>query len=68
MLRSRGAVNRSALQLLSDKAFYEEIKDLFESSPTGNIKFPSLTDVNERINKLEKRIDQLETLLEKLSK
>lgn len=67
VLRSRGAVNRSAFQLLSDKAFYEKMKNLFESNPTGNIKFPSLTDVIERINELEKRIDQLETLLENLS-
>ena len=68
VLRSRGAVNRSALQLVSDKVFYEEIKDLFESSPTGNIKFPSLSDALERINKLERRVQQLETSLKKLLK
>ena len=68
VLRSRGAVNRSALQLHSDKAFYEKIKDLFESSPTGKIKFPSLTDVIGRINQLEERIKQLEISLQKLSK
>ena len=68
VLRSRGAVNRSALQLLSDKAFYEEIKDLFESNPTGRIKFPSLSDMIGRINELEERIQQIEISLKKLSK
>lgn len=68
VLRSRGAVNKSALQWVSDKAYYEEIKDLFESSPTGKIKFPSLTDVIGRINELEERIQKLERSIEKLSK
>lgn len=68
VLRSRGAVNRSALQWASDKAFYEEIKDLFDSSPTGKIRFPSLTDVMGRINELEERIQQLEKSLQNQSK
>jgi hypothetical protein len=68
VLRSRGAVNRSALQLLFDKSFYEDIKDLFESSPTGRVEFPSLTDALERINELEERIQKLEASLKKLSK
>jgi hypothetical protein len=68
VLKSRGAVNKSALQWVSDKTFYEEIKDLFESSPTGNIKFTSLSDAFERINKLERRVQQLETLLKKFPK
>ena len=68
VLRSRGVVNKSALKWISNEAFYEEIKSLFESNPTGNIKFPSLSDVIERINELEKRILQLETTIEKLSK
>lgn len=68
VLRSRGVVNKSALKWISNEAFYEEIKDIFESSPTGNIKFPSLADVIERINELEERILQIETTIEKLSK
>jgi len=43
-------------------------QDLFESGPTGNIKFPSLSDALERINELEKRVQQLEISLKKLSK
>lgn len=68
VLRSRGIVNRSALKWISDEAFYKEIKYLFEASPTGTIKFPSLSDVIERINELEERILQIETTIEKLSK
>ena len=68
MLRSRGLVNKSALKWISDEAFYEGIKDLFERSPTGDIKFPSLSDVVERINLLEERVQKLETSIRKLLK
>jgi hypothetical protein len=68
VLRSRGAANKSALQLISDKTFYEKMEVLFESSPTGNISFPSLSDTLKRINELENRIQILEASLEKLSK
>jgi hypothetical protein len=68
VLRSRGAINRSALHWLSDKAFYKKMKGIFEGNPTGNISFHSLSDAFERINELEKRVHQLEILLKKLSK
>jgi len=68
VLRSRGAVNRSASELISDKTFYEKFKDIFKGNPNGNISFSSLSDAFERINKLEERIQKLETLLKKLSK
>jgi hypothetical protein len=34
VLRSRGAVNRSALSWVSDKAFYEKLRSIFERNPT----------------------------------
>jgi len=68
VLRSRGAVNRSASQLLSDKLFYEMFRNIFKGNPTGNISFPSLSDAFERMNELEQRIQKLETSLKKLLK
>jgi hypothetical protein len=65
ILRSRGAIQEKARQLYSDETFQAGMWDIFQGEPSGQIALKTLQDAFERIVKLEKRLKELERLLEK---
>lgn len=64
-LRSRGAIQEQIKQYFNDATFYQKMKDLFTSEPTGCLIVPSLQSVLNRVEQLEKRIETLEQALTK---
>lgn len=59
-LRSRGNIRKTALELYKRPEFQNEMKELFSREPDGRLVIPTLQDVLERIERLEKRIAILE--------
>ena len=64
VLRSRGGIQEKARQLYSGETFRENMMGLFQGEPSGRIALMTLQDAFERIAELEKRVDDLERLLE----
>ena len=62
-LRSRGRIQEKARQWYSNKEFYEKMRSLFTSEPSGKFVMPTLQDVLERIAELEERVKVLEAKL-----
>jgi len=60
-LRSRAGDDKAGRELLQDDVFRTQLHELFEGEPTGSVKFPSLADVVERLSKIEKTVQILET-------
>jgi hypothetical protein len=62
-LRSRGAVQDQAKQLLEDSAFREKMLTLFRGDPAGRLVIQTLQDALERIAELEQRLAEVEKQL-----
>ena len=65
-LRSRGNVDNAGMDLFKDEKFNTNFTELFEGEPTGSIEFPSLADAMLKISTLEKKVNKLEKLIQKL--
>ncbi len=63
-LRSRGRITGEAETLAEDREFAEEVQAMLEGDPTGAVDIPTLSDALSRIERLERRVDQLEQRLE----
>ena len=59
-LRSRGGITDRAKNLYNDAIFYDEMRHLFTSDPSGKLIFPTLQDALKRISELERRLALLE--------
>ena len=62
IIRSQGNKKRSS-QILSDENFVQEMVQLFQGEPTGELNIVDLNQALQRISKLEDRIRQLEEKL-----
>jgi hypothetical protein len=65
ILRSRGAIQEKARYLYSDEAFRKGMEALFQGDPSGQIALMTLQEAFDRIAELEKRVSELESLMEK---
>ena len=66
-LRSRGRDDSAGREVLADQSFRDSMEALFKGQPSGTVDFLSLSDALERINQLEKRIEELEVLIKRLA-
>ena len=62
IIRSQGNKKQSS-QILSDENFVQEMVQLFQGEPTGELNIVDLNQALQRISKLEDRIRQLEEKL-----
>lgn len=65
VLRSRGAITERAKRLYADATFNEQMRAMFEGTPTGGLVIHSLQHALERIAELERRVKTLENKLQK---
>jgi hypothetical protein len=64
VLRSRGAVSKSALALYKSRPFRKEMEILLRKNESGHLRFPSLDGVARRLAHLEERLERIEERLE----
>ena len=62
IIRSQGN-KKQASQILNDENFVQEMVQLFQGEPTGELNIVDLNQALQRISKLEDRIRQLEEKL-----
>lgn len=60
VLRSRGNINHKAKELYNDSNFVERITKKIKEKPTGEIIFPDLKQVLDKVASLEDRVEKLE--------
>jgi hypothetical protein len=60
-MRSRGRVSGPGSAAFQDQSFRRTMMTLFESPPTGTLRFPGVRDLQRRLVELEKRIEALES-------
>ena len=58
-LRSRGGISTEAEKKSTELAFEEEMTELFQGEPTGQIETPSLEEALKRIHSLEQEVADL---------
>jgi len=63
ILRSRGAIQEKARQLYSEETFRANMMELFQGEPSGQILLMTMQDAFERIADLERRVLELERVL-----
>ncbi len=65
-LRSRGGINRAALDLQRDPAFCAWVSDLL-TQQTSMVEFPGISHLGKQVRALEKKIEILEAKLAELA-
>ncbi len=65
-LRSRGRLEKAAIQMLRSKRLRKGMEQLFYGAPTGIIQFPTLSDAMDRVRILESTIDDLQQQIKEL--
>lgn len=66
-LRSRGPLQDQVKNLYNERAFYENMKVMFSTFPTGRLILPTLEIAFDRITELEKKVAELEKKLTRFS-
>jgi hypothetical protein len=59
-MRSRGGISGAGLEASQDDSFFQSMMNLFQGPPTGTLLFPSIRDLQRRLNELERRVADLE--------
>ena len=62
-LRSRGGISQAAWDMAEDGQFASEMEGLFRGDPTGIYRPPSLSDLADRVERIEQTLRKLEALL-----
>jgi hypothetical protein len=60
-LRSRGGITKEARERAADNSFRAEMAELFRGLPTGRLSLPSFAAVVERVEVLERRLEQIKS-------
>ena len=67
-LKSRAAADKAGQELYSDSEFFDKMKTLFEGEPTGEIRFPSTSDLAQKVSELKTQIESLQKQIDGLKK